>query len=98
MKKLTVLLFTLSLFYSSIANTFIVTSNADSGPGTLREALTLASANGTGVQDIITFNLATDAASRTFNRLSELPALSSNLIIDASTQPGVKFGISDTKI
>src|SRR5450432_1076048 len=98
MKKLIVLLFTLSLFYSSIANTFVVISNADSGPGTLHEAIPLAAANGTGVQDIITFNLATDAALTTFNILSELPALSSNLVIEASTQPGIKFGVGDTKI
>jgi len=35
------------IFYTAFADTFIVTSNADSGPGTLREAITLANANGT---------------------------------------------------
>ena len=40
--------------YSAV---FIVTSNADSGHGTLREALTLAAANGSATIDYINFNL-----------------------------------------
>ena len=75
MKKLTVLLILSGFFYSTMGNIFIVTSNADSGPGTLREAITRSAANGTTVQDIITFSLAPDAASRTIDILSYLPPL-----------------------
>jgi hypothetical protein len=39
------------------AEVFTVTNNADSGPGTLREALTLDAANGSAEKDYINFNL-----------------------------------------
>ncbi|MGF2411317.1 T9SS type B sorting domain-containing protein [Ferruginibacter sp.] len=99
MKKLLIL--TLALFYFSVAfaDTFIVTSNADSGPGTLREAITMANANGNNVVDNINFNI-TDVSitGRTITLLTSFPDLTSNIIIDASTQPGVKIGVSDSKI
>lgn len=88
-------LFTLPCF----ADTFVVTSNADTGPGTLREAITLANANGTSVTDYIHFNIADiTTIGRRIILLSVLPPLTSNLIIDASSQPGIKFGVSDAKI
>lgn len=78
---------------------FTVTSNADSGPGTLREALTLAAANGSTEKDFIYFNLPdVSEAGRTITLLSELPPVSSNLAIDGSTQPGLVYGISDAKV
>jgi gliding motility-associated-like protein len=78
---------------------FVVTTNADSGPGTLRDALTQAAANGSATQDIIQFNLAdTSQTGRTITILTDLPQLSSNLVIDASTQPGNNFGISGAKV
>ncbi|WP_184546758.1 gliding motility-associated C-terminal domain-containing protein [Mucilaginibacter sp. FT3.2] len=78
---------------------FTVTSNADSGPGTLRDALTLAAGNGVALQDIIQFNLpGTGAAALTIKLLTQLPEVSSNLIIDGSTQPGPKLGNSDAKV
>ncbi|WP_295802117.1 gliding motility-associated C-terminal domain-containing protein [Mucilaginibacter sp.] len=78
---------------------FVVTSNADSGPGTLREALTLAAANGSATTDYINFNLpGTTEAARTITLLSELPYLSSNLVIDGSTQPGNKISPGDAKV
>lgn len=82
-----------------MAATFVVTSNADSGPGTLRQALLDAAANGNADKDFINFNI-TDLseAGRTINLLTQLPDLSSNLIIDGSTQAGSKFGGSDAKI
>lgn len=77
----------------------VVTSNADSGPGTFREALTLAAANGRSPIDSIRFNLPDlSEAGRTITLLSELPDLSSNLIIDGASQPGVVFGISCAKV
>ncbi|UOE50493.1 hypothetical protein MTO98_05320 [Mucilaginibacter sp. SMC90] len=97
-----ILLFiTIFLFISfkSFSAVFVVTSNADSGPGTLREALTLAAANGIAEKDYINFNLPDlSEAGRTIKVQTSLPLLSSNLVIDGSTQPGNKIGISDTKI
>ena len=78
---------------------FVVTSNADSGPGTLREALALALANGISQQDTIRFNLPDLSVNgRTITLLSELPAVTSNLVIDGSSQPGAPFGISSARV
>src|SRR5437588_8971170 len=73
---------------------FVVTSNADSGPGTLRDALAQAAANGSATQDFINFNLAVP----TITLLSALPAVSSNLVIDGSTQPGAAIGVNGAKV
>ncbi|NEU08472.1 gliding motility-associated C-terminal domain-containing protein [Flavihumibacter sp. R14] len=76
-----------------------MTSNADSGSGTLREALTLAAANGSVDKDFIYFNLpGLSEAGRTITLSSRLPNVSSNLTIDASTQPGAVFGISAARV
>ncbi len=85
------LLLTCTKAFSAV---FVVTSNADSGPGTLRDALTQAAANGSATQDIIQFNLPQSA----ITLLSPLPAVSSNIIIDASTQPGAAIGVNGAKV
>ncbi|RYE20381.1 MAG: gliding motility-associated C-terminal domain-containing protein [Sphingobacteriales bacterium] len=86
-------------FQSSIAAVFSVTSNADTGPGTLREAIINAAANGEFDKDFINFNLpGTSQADRTITLDSALPELSSNLVINGGTQSGAKFGLSDAKI
>ena len=78
---------------------FVVTSNADSGPGTFRDALTRAAANGSAQKDFINFNLPdVSVAGRTINILSQLPGISSNLAIDGSTQPGAPFDVSTAKV
>ncbi|CAM3951060.1 gliding motility-associated C-terminal domain-containing protein [Mucilaginibacter galii] len=83
----------------SLAETFVVISNADAGPGTLREALTKAAANGNTEKDYINFNLPdVSEAGRTINLTSDLPDLSSNLSIDGSTQNGAKLGLSSAKV
>lgn len=83
----------------SYADTFIVTSNADSGPGTLREAIDNANANGSAVTDYIYFNIAQPVFNlRIIDVVTELPALSSNLIIDGTTQPGAAYGTTEAKI
>jgi len=80
-------------------DTFIVTTNADTGTGSFREALTLAAANGTTVKDYIHFNIAGNSlVGLTIVLKSELPLVSSNLVIDASTQPGANLGTSMAKI
>jgi gliding motility-associated-like protein len=92
---LTLLLFCCS--FSSLAATFTVTSNADSGPGTFRDALMQAAANGAANQ--IVFNLPDQSrAGRTITLLSAIPALPSSLVIDGTTQPGAPFGISNARV
>lgn len=98
-KRFLFFLMFIGLTYRGLADTFVVTSNADAGAGTLREALTLAAANGSAIQDRIEFNLPDlSEAGRTISLISQLPDVSSNLIIDGSTQPGAKFGVSDAKV
>jgi parallel beta-helix repeat protein len=67
---------------------FVVTSAADSGPGTLREAIL--SANTSGGADTISFNIG-GGGSHTISLLSNLPAIAAGdgaVILDATTQPG----------
>jgi gliding motility-associated-like protein len=76
-----------------------VNSNADSGTGTLRAALLSAAANGTVDKDFIHFNLPDlSEAGRTIRLLSQLPDVSSNVVIDGATQLGTAFGKSTAKI
>ena len=88
------------LFYNCCyADTFIVTSNADNGPGTLREALQKAADNGTSVIDTILFNLPhLSRADRTIVLDATLPRLSSHLIIDGTSEDATPFGISDARV
>ena len=89
----------ISFTFEAFPAVFVVTSNADSGPGTLREALTLAAANGNAEKDYINFNLpGTSEAGRTINLLTELPEISSNLVVDGTTQLGAKFGVSSAHV
>ena len=93
-----ILFFFLFPFYA-FADTFIVTSNADNGSGSLRQAITDAAVNGTSVTDTILFQIADNSRSgRTIQLNSELPALSSKLVIDGTSQQGTVFGLSDAKI
>ena len=96
------LLLILILFFSCdrlLAATFTVTSNADSGPGTLRQALLDAAANGTATMDMINFNLIyVNQASITITVQTQLPDVTANVIIDGTTQPGLPLGVSDAKI
>ncbi|MDN3581564.1 gliding motility-associated C-terminal domain-containing protein [Mucilaginibacter flavus] len=81
------------------ATVFVVSSNADSGPGTLRDALAQAAANGSATQDIINFNLpGSGAQALTIKLFTQLPEVTSNLVIDGSSQPGPKLGNSDAKV
>ncbi|MFI5137200.1 MAG: gliding motility-associated C-terminal domain-containing protein [Sphingobacteriales bacterium] len=93
-------LFLLIVFFficnSLFAATFIVTSNADSGPGTLRQALINAAANGTGQVDFINFNLPLNAT--TIAVKTQLPDVTGNVIIDGTTQPGPFLGVSNAKV
>ncbi|HWC65813.1 MAG TPA: hypothetical protein VG777_07005 [Thermoanaerobaculia bacterium] len=67
------------------AATYTVTTTADSGPGSLRQAIT--NANGHSGADVIAFAIAGSGA-HTIAPLSELPALTDTVTIDGYTQPG----------
>jgi gliding motility-associated-like protein len=98
-KQLFLALFFLFFCLRGFSAVFVVTSNADSGPGTLRDALTQAAANGSTDKDYINFNLPDlSEAGRTITLVSKLPDVSSNLIIDGTTQPGILFGITSAKV
>ena len=78
---------TLNVNFSDI--TAEVTNTADSGPGSLRQAILDANAhvNEGGLPDKIRFNIP-GAGPHTISVSSALPFISESVIIDASTQPG----------
>ncbi|WP_413669544.1 gliding motility-associated C-terminal domain-containing protein [Mucilaginibacter sp. Mucisp86] len=94
-KLLWLTLLLLCIYINAEATVFTVTSNADTGPGTLRDALTEAAANGTVQQDVINFNLSAGVIITLF---TQFPEVTSNLIIDGSTQPTPKLGRSDARV
>jgi gliding motility-associated-like protein len=97
-KNIIIVLFFLLKGQFGYSNTFVVTSTADTGVGTLREALEKAQANGSLKKDSVSFHLpGLTVEQRTISVLSPL-ILSSNLVIDGSTQPGNQFGITDAKV
>ncbi|MFN3404697.1 MAG: hypothetical protein ACK40G_11415, partial [Cytophagaceae bacterium] len=70
-----------------LAPSLVVTTTADSGPGSLREAISLA--NSTPGRDTVTFNI-TGAGPHTINLTSALPGLTDNdgVVIDGFSQSG----------
>jgi hypothetical protein len=64
---------------------FVVTTAADSGPGSLRQAMT--DANNTAGPDTITFNIGGGGV-QAITLSSALPNISEAVSIDATTQPG----------
>src|SRR6185369_3198708 len=62
-----------------------VTNTADSGPGSLRQAILNSNAS-VGVVDTIRFAIGTGV--QTIRPLSPLPTITDPVIIDATTQPG----------
>ena len=65
----------------------------------MRRALTLAANNGVNEKDTITFSLSSNIIrGKNIILLSELPTISSNLMIDGTTQPGLGFGGVSAKI
>ena len=99
-RKILLSLFVLFPFNARVlATVFTVTSNAESGAGTLTDALTQAAANGSATKDYINFNLPDlSEAGRTIIITGLLPEISSNLVIDGTTQPGSNFGVSGAKV
>ncbi|MCA8996326.1 MAG: Ig-like domain-containing protein, partial [Planctomycetaceae bacterium] len=66
------------------ATVYTVTSAADSGAGSLREAITLA--NGNSGLDTIQFSIGSGL--QTINLFSALPQITDPVVIDGTTQPG----------
>ena len=93
-----ILILYLLISHYSQATTFIVTSNADNGTGTLREAMI--NSNSNSGMDTIHFNMPdTSVAGRTITLLTALPNIFSSVVIDGNSQQiGHVFGISHTKI
>ena len=102
--KLNLLIFVLILCSSTIskAQTYTVTSIADSGPGTLREALTNAEMPNRTAVFTINFQLpgdGNDYANRTIRLRTALPNITSNTVIDGSSQASwAPLGVSGAKI
>ncbi len=67
-----------------LSGTYTVTNTADSGFGSLRDAITTANA---GNASTIVFDLPTNAA-LSIAPATPLPAISNSVVIDATTQPG----------
>ncbi|MBE7173972.1 MAG: gliding motility-associated C-terminal domain-containing protein [Williamsia sp.] len=97
--RFVILFFILLVANVALADTFTVTSKADGGAGSLREAIQQAADNGTAVTDHIVFALpGSSKDDRTIMVLSALPDLSSNLVIDGSTQPGANLSVNGAKV
>jgi hypothetical protein len=76
--------------------TFTVTNTDDSGPGSLRQAITDANSNGNPADmDVIEFNIPGSEV-HTINILTDLPAVTEKLTIDGYTQPGAQANTSPT--
>src|SRR6187399_2127950 len=75
----------LALAASAGANTYTVTSTADSGAGTLRQAILDANANSGA--DTIEFNIAGSGV-HTITPATALPVITSPVTIDGYTQAG----------
>ncbi|MEQ9405584.1 MAG: LamG-like jellyroll fold domain-containing protein [Cyclobacteriaceae bacterium] len=79
---------------SPFGSGFLVTSNADNGAGTLREAMT--NANMAPTPATITFDLSvTIPADRIISLATQLPTISTPMIIDGSTQNDFNFSAGD---
>src|SRR5262245_38703541 len=85
MKRTGLALFVLAFSSTLAGATFTVTSTADSGSGTLRQAI--ADANNAGGPDTIAFNVAGSGV-HTITLATGLPAITSPVTIDGYTQSG----------
>ncbi len=75
----------LLVFSAASATTYTVTTTADSGPGSLRQAIT--DANGNVGADTIEFNIVGSGV-QTIAPASALPQITDGVTIDGYTQPG----------
>ncbi len=78
------------------ATTFVVTSTANGGAGSLRTAIT--NSNNSVGKDTIVFNLGNSVAARTISLTTVLPIINDTLMIDGTSQPSLPFGNSNAKV
>lgn len=85
---------------SAAAEIFTVTNPAPAGAGTLRDAIEKANANGTREMDYIYFDIPARTRDKTIyiNPIALLPALTSYITIDGTTQPGTALGVTGAKV
>ena len=99
-RKIFLLSFGIFLSCAAYSDTFTVTNTNNSGPGSLRDAIEQANRNGTAVTDYIEFNIPNRRGDITITVPVDdlLPALTSNIVIDGTTQPGMALGASKAKV
>ncbi|MEJ5994662.1 gliding motility-associated C-terminal domain-containing protein [Pedobacter sp. Du54] len=94
-----IFMFLFGFIAESVAENFRVTTNLDSGPGSLRAAIIAANLNPAGQIDSIFFNIpATQASDVTISLNIQLPDLTSDIVIDGTTQSGDFFNSSYIQI
>lgn len=93
--SVTMLAAMLLLATSAFSNTYTVTTTADSGAGSLRQAITDANANA-GADDIV-FNIP-GGGPWSITVSSALPNLTGPTVIDGTTQPGFVSGTQSTYV
>jgi uncharacterized repeat protein (TIGR01451 family) len=87
-RRVTILGFVCALIAGSLqAATFTVTTTADSGAGSLRQAILDSNANGSGVADTIEFDI-NAAGVQTITLATALPTISTPVVIDGYSQNG----------
>ncbi|MBA3647047.1 MAG: PKD domain-containing protein [Chitinophagales bacterium] len=85
-------------FKSAFGSTFIVTNNAETGPGSLAQAILDANAQ-SGIDSIHFAIVSSSVADRTITLTAPLPQITGRVVIDANSQPFSKyFGSSQTRI
>lgn len=93
------ILFFLFCSKALFAEVFIVNNVNNAGAGSLRDAIERANANGTAEMDYIYFDIPARARDKTIyiRPTNLLPVLTSNIVIDGTTQPGDPLGVSSAK-
>lgn len=81
---------------TAYAAAFTVTNTNDDGPGSLRQAIVTSNLNLGPSANVITFNI--PGSTRKITLLSPLPALTSPVTIDGTTQPGFVLDASSSYV
>jgi hypothetical protein len=73
---------------TTVTSPFLVTTTADSGPGSLRQAILNANENSSEVPTTISFDIPSASTPYIIALQSPLPNITQPVVIDAATQPG----------